>query len=100
MDIVTNKYWYGYARIISSINPDKSISYFTDVNDEGHIDSYKDTDNYYMEDEFDTLDDAKNDLLNQGYFYNNEIGLYMIVLGQDDKDHINMLAVYRGQEAS
>ena len=94
-----NKKWYSFARIVKvtipgfDINDSPSVSYLTQVTDAGNMGDWNDNDNYFDEEFFRSYEEAKADLLNQGYKWDSGIRKFVIILSEqpeiDPADIIN-----------
>ena len=82
-----NKKWFSFGRILHEPKRDQ---YWTDITSDGNMSDWQDDDKFLMEDVFDTLEDAKNDLLNQGYMYDSEIQMYVYVGEYDDMEVVSL----------
>ena len=74
-----SKKWTSYARILEY----RGV-YHTDITSNGCIFDYTDDEKFMLEEEFLTWEDARDDLIHQGYKWNDGVNMYSITLEQEE----------------
>lgn len=67
---------YIFARILEFT--ERPGEFYHDINHDGDKDSWKDEERFLLDDSFDTIEEAKADLLYQGFKFSTEINLYVL----------------------
>lgn len=75
------KKWFSFAEIVKD---DVTKMYHHNVTHTGKMSDWQDPDKFLLEDEFLTYDDAFNDLMNQGYMWDSDITMFVLVLDHDE----------------